>query len=197
MFEPDDTRSLTIEQKVQLLMDERDIRNIIYRDCRAKSRGDSDLMRTCFFDDALDHHQPFFDMPFSDLADMVQEGIKATGEMIQYVALQILVAIDGDVAKVESYVQSAKIFHQRSPDGHKILRLSGMRMLDRIERRGGEWRIAERQFVPEWGFFKEVPPLTEAIHGYGIGTDAGTLCVDPSLPSVPHAADRTDPSYSF
>lgn len=197
MFEPRNCNDLSLEQKIQVLMDERDIRNVLYRDCRAKSRGDADLMRTCFFKDAVDHHQPFFDMPFSQLADMLSDGINATGEMIQYIALQILIELDGDVARTETYVQSSKIFHQRSAAGHKIVRLSGMRMLDRLERRNGEWRIAERQFVPEWGFFKEVPPLDKAIAGYGVGTDAGTLMVDPSLPAVRHAADRSDPSYHF
>jgi hypothetical protein len=37
------------------------------------------------------------------------------------------------------------------------MRISGFRYLDRLERRNGEWRIAERWFVPEWGFFQEVP----------------------------------------
>ena len=197
MFEPRDTEGLSLEQQVKLLMDERAIRNVIYRDCRAKSRADAALMRTCFFEDAQDHHQPMFDIPFKQLADSLEESAPAVGELIQYIALQILIDIEGEVARVESYVLSNKIFHQRAENGDKIFRQSGMRMLDRFERRNGEWRIAERWFVPEWGYFKEVSPLTKAISRYGIGTDAGKIVCDPNLETNWHKANRSDPSYHF
>lgn len=195
MFEPRDTTSLSLEERVQLLLDERAIRDVICRDCRAKSRRDAQLMRTCFFEDALDHHQPMFDWPFSRLADVIEQG--AMGPMIQYVATQILIDLQGDVARTETYVLSTKIFNERADNGDKIIRQSGMRMLDRFERRGGEWRIAERWFVPEWGFFKQVSPLKAAIGPYGVGTDADQIVCDPSLETNWHKQDRTDPSYRF
>lgn len=202
MFEPRDTSGLTIEQKIQILFDEREIRNVIYRDCRAKSRGDGDLMRTCFFEDAIDHHAPFFDLPFSDVAERTSTVMEEIGEMIQYIALQVLIDLDGDVARVESYVDSNKIFHKRAENGDQIVRLSGFRNLDRFERRNGEWRIAERWFVPEWGIFVQQAPLKEAVASYGVGTEAGNVMSnqaflsDSPLPRIPYAFGRADPSYT-
>ena len=197
MFEARTTSHMTLDQKVQLLIDEREIRNVIYRDCRAKSRGDGQLMRSCFFDDAIDHHQPFFDGPIEPIFEAVPESISAMGEMVQYVALQVLVDVECDVARTESYVQSAKIFHQRLQNGKKIIQLAGKRFLDRFERRGGEWRIAERQFVPEWGVFSEVPEHPTSVPSCLRGTDVERIISGNKLPIVrPHAADRSDPSYS-
>ncbi len=200
MFMPRDTSNLSLEEKVRLLMDKDAIRDVIYRDQRAKSRGDADLMRTCFFDDAMDHHQPYFDIPFSAIADDLDT--KAMGEMIQYFAPQVLIEIDGDTARVESLVLVNMIFNQRSAAGHKIVRNSGIRFLDRFERRKGEWRIAERQLVYEWGVFHEDAPLAATIGIYGAGTDASGPVppkdfIDPPLKAVKPAADRTDPSYHF
>ena len=200
MFMPRDTSNLSLEEKVELLMDERAIRDVIYRDQRAKSRGDADLMRTCFFDDAVDHHQPYFEIPFKDIADALDT--KAMAELVQYIATQILIDIDGDTARVESFVLVNMICNERSVSGHKIVRNSSLRFLDRFERRKGEWRIAERQLVYEWGAFHEVAPLAASISHYGPGTDASVLVpppgsADPSLKAVTPAADRTDPSYHF
>lgn len=203
MFMPRDTSNLSLEEKVQLLMDKDAIRDVIYRDQRAKGRGDKELMKSCFFEDAIDYHQPYFIMNAHDIADMLDP--KAMGEMVQYVAQQVLIDIDGDVARVESYIVSSKIMHERSAAGHHWLRSGGIRLLDRFERRNGEWRIAKRQLVPEWGVFHEVPPLTEAIGYVGAGTDVSGLVPandapggearDNSMKAVKHAADRTDPSY--
>lgn len=197
MFEHKDISGLTLEQKIQILMDERDIRNIIHRECRSKTRADADLMRSCYWEDAVDHHPPFFDAKVEDWVDAMPDGIKGVGPTVQYIAQQILIDLDGDVARVETHVQSNKVFHQRSRDGHQIVRISGMRMLDRMERRRGEWRIAERWFVVEWGFFVEQPVLQEAISSYNVGTNATSVVCDPSLTAIPHPMDRTDLSYNI
>ena len=197
MFMPRSSKNFTMEQKVQFVFDESEIRNVIYRDCRAKGRADAELLKTCFFDDAIDHHQPFFEAKFSDFVPHFEEGSRGAGEMIQYFAPQILIDLDGDLARVESYIISAKTFYERAANGDKIVRLSGMRQLDRFERRDGEWRVAERWFVGEWGVFHDVPPLTAAIGVYGIGTEPGFIAADPSLENIPFSRDRTDPSYHF
>jgi hypothetical protein len=82
---------------------------------------------------------------------------------MQYNTGTVNIDLQGDIAHVESYVWAAKKMHELSENGLPLMRISGVRYVDRFERRAGEWRIAERWFVPEWGFFHEVPPLTKSV----------------------------------
>jgi hypothetical protein len=158
---------LTLEEKVNILMDERDIRACLYRYNRAVDRGDLDLVKTCFHDGALDHHAPFFDDTVENVIEFMRspptDHVTDPLLMTQYTTGTVNIELDGDAARVESYIWSAKKLQQRGESGHPLMRLSGIRYLDRFERRNGEWKIAERWFVPEWGFFQEVPPQTHSI----------------------------------
>ena len=60
-----------------------------------------------------------------------------------------LIDLQGDRADVETY---AIAWHQRpgSRDGSLKDDVWGVRYLDRFERRGGEWRIANRTMVRDW-----------------------------------------------
>jgi hypothetical protein len=188
MFMPRRTDKMSLEEKVQLLMDERDIRSLEYRWCRAVDRADLELMKSCFHEDAVDHHAPFFDSTVKELAETFVEGSKSMGLSMQYNIGNMLIEIDGDVARSECYCWSQKTLHVRSDNGHKLMRISGLRYLDRLERRNGEWRIAERWFIPEWGFFKEVPEMTKTVGPF----------VPPSemiLKPIAARRDGTDQSY--
>lgn len=195
LFGPKNTGNLTLEEQVNLLLDERAIRDVIYRECRAKNRGDAELKYTCYFEDLVDHHEPFFVGKPHAAAETGDNPLASVAEMVQYAATQILIDLDGNSARVESYILATKIVNQRSEAGNKIIRLAGNRHLDRFEKRDGEWRIAGRQFIPEWGLFQEVPPLVEPISIYGIGTDAGTIVHNQSMPAVGHSMDTSDLSY--
>ena len=163
MFMPKKTDNMSIDEKVQLLMDERDIRALLYRWCRAVDRSDLELMKSCFHEDAVDHHAPFFDTTVKELAQNFVDGSKQMGISMQYNIGNMLIEVEGDVARTESYCWSQKTLHVRTESGDKLMRISGLRYLDRLERRNGEWRIAERWFVPEWGFFQEVPEMTKTV----------------------------------
>jgi hypothetical protein len=56
------------------------------------------------------------------------------------------VEVDGDTAHAESYVLGVLT---RKGDG-EISEIAGGRYFDRLERRGGEWRIAARKVIVEW-----------------------------------------------
>jgi hypothetical protein len=59
----------------------------------------------------------------------------------------ILIRIDGDKAAVESYLWAVSVIDGEA--GPRDVTTAG-RYLDRFERRGGEWRIAERMVVHDW-----------------------------------------------
>lgn len=179
---------MSLEESVQILMDERDIRACLYRFNRAGDRKDMDLWASCFHENAPDHHGPFWNGPFEATRSGIAEGIDTSLESCQYSTGTINIELDGDVAFVESYVWSAKKLLQRSDDGHPLMRLSGMRYIDRFERRNGSWRIAERWFVPEWGFFHEVPKLTKAVGPFQVPEDQ-------MLKPIPSKRAEEDISY--
>ena len=73
--------------------------------------------------------------------------------------------IDGDTAHAESYV----VFASVEKDG-KTVRLGGGRYIDRLERRGGEWRIAVHQATIEWRCGPASTHLSPAPDQYPEGT---------------------------
>lgn len=197
-FMPKSSAGLSLEEKIQILMDERDIRNVIYRLCRAINLCDVELFKTCFFDDALDHHEPFFVATLPEMVEGFVERHAAMADNYLYSAQQVLIDLDGDVARVESYVSSSKLWHAKEAGGEGTVRLSGVRYLDRFERRQSEWRIAERWFITEYGCFVPVPVLKEPLgYLFPAGTSTRGAPTDSGLEPVRTARDGTDLSYRF
>jgi hypothetical protein len=189
-FMPRDNQNLSLDETVRLLMDEKEIRDIQHRWCRAISRVDVELMKSCFHPGALDHHAPFFDRTVEEMAETFTEGTIASAQSMQYVVHNMLVEVDGDVARSEVVVWSMKVLHERTEAGEQIARLSGLRYLDRLERRKGRWGIVERWFIPEWGFFHPLPPHTKAIGPFVPPSEWKTQ-------PLRGAQDRTDKSYNI
>ena len=67
--------------------------------------------------------------------------------------LNTTIEIDGDVAHAETYY----LFVARNTD--ESVWLAGGRYVDRLERRGGEWRIALRTNAIEWSAAPPAMPL--------------------------------------
>jgi hypothetical protein len=164
MFFPRKTDEFSRDELLQLLLDEREIRSVLYRWCRSIDRRDIELTKTCFHEDAIDHHAPYFEGNYSELIPYVAAGTALEDIVsMQYNLGNVLIEVDRDVARTESYGWSAKRLAARSSNGEPLIRLSGLRYLDRFERRNGDWKIAERWFVPEWDFYHEVPEMTRTI----------------------------------
>ena len=64
----------------------------------------------------------------------------------QHVVTNHSCELDGDVAHTETYWMFAGMHH----DGN-MLSLGGGRYIDRFEKRDGQWKIAARKCVPDWG----------------------------------------------
>lgn len=59
----------------------------------------------------------------------------------------LLIELDGDRAKAETYCHA---FHELPGEPGPAEMIVGGRYLDRLERRGGVWRIARRTYVMDW-----------------------------------------------
>lgn len=131
---------------LRLLVDRQQIVEVVARYCRAIDRRDFDLLRTCYHPGGVDHHTGFT----GDIEDYIRwlRTVLAPYPVTQHLVGQQLVEIDGDTARCESCGIAT---HWTGPDGDPGLDYtSGFRYVDRMERRGGEWRIAERLAVRDW-----------------------------------------------
>lgn len=66
-----------------------------------------------------------------------------TSEASTHLVGNVRIDIDGDTASAESSVVAYHVEH------HRML-IRGLRYVDRLERQGQEWRIADRRHVPVW-----------------------------------------------
>ncbi|MFD1532773.1 nuclear transport factor 2 family protein [Pseudonocardia aurantiaca] len=132
--------------ELRRLVDRQQIVEVVFRYCRAVDRCDFDLLRTCYHPDGVDRHTGFT----GDIDDYIDwlRTILARYAGTQHLIGQQFVEIDGDVARCESYGIAT---HWAGPDGDPQYDFtSGFRYIDRMERRCGEWRIAERLATRDW-----------------------------------------------
>jgi SnoaL-like domain len=131
---------------LQELLDKHALYEVVVRYCRAVDRGDEELLRTVYWEDARDEHGYVNGTPDEFIRHLREtswsaESIKVR---VQHALTNWTFEIDGDVAYGESYVEV-----RDSADGE--LNIRGVaRYVDRFERRDGEWRISQRRVVPDW-----------------------------------------------
>jgi ketosteroid isomerase-like protein len=139
-------------EALEVLLHKEAIREQIYKWCRAADRNDKELMRQIYHPDAIDEHGDVFKGPASEfielnMADKVK-GMKVPHHLIG----NILIELDGNVAKVESYCCDFLTFEEA--DGNYDM-LGWGRYLDRFELRNGEWKIAHRITVVDGGRYSK------------------------------------------
>ena len=131
---------------MQELLDREAIRDVIYRYCRACDRRDERLLRSVYHPDATDNHGAFV----GSADEFVRHTMDTGGAGFvagQHHIGNILIELDGDVARVESVF----ICHLVSSDQDaRQIEVLGGRYWDRMERRDGEWRIADRVVLLDW-----------------------------------------------
>lgn len=132
---------LTIED----VIDREKIRAVLMRYVRGMDRRDADLLRTVYWPDAIDDHtlysggvEGFIAFFFDYYADFV---------CYMHNIGSIIIEVEGDVAKVESLYT---YFHRRPTDDGFVDLISAGRYIDRMEKRGREWRIAARTVTIDW-----------------------------------------------
>ncbi|EED35913.1 gamma-BHC dehydrochlorinase [Luminiphilus syltensis NOR5-1B] len=147
------------EARLLAAADKEEIRDALYRYCRGIDRGDADMMKSAYHLDAIEHHGSFYDGPARDYCDFVIEHL-TTVPMARHELTNILIELDGQSARVESYFLSYQRVNGRAADD-----FIGGRYLDRFSHRNGEWLIAERTIVFDWTglvTFDEASPYAES-----------------------------------
>jgi hypothetical protein len=161
----------------------------LLRYARGVDRFDREMILSAFHPDAIDDHGKFVGGPqeFADWA-LGQHTKAHLGHL--HNLFNHTCDLDGDVAHAETYFMFAAMNREGKP-----LVLNGGRYLDRLEKRDGEWRIAYRTLMREWGLMDERPDpgdlssftstrayLSEEVRAFMNG-------------GFPPRRDSTDPSY--
>jgi len=165
----------TLQHKLDYLLDRQAITDCINRYSRGIDRHDVDILTSAYHPDALDEHGNVVNRA-SDYAAWANALHSETFDLHTHNITTHNCEIEGDTAHCESYV----LYGLLTKDGKAVWFGSG-RYLDRLEKRGGEWRIAARRTMIDWMFTADASPMSDPYYiaqGYPMGTH-----------------DRTDLSY--
>jgi len=165
-----------MDAKLKELIDRSEIWQVMQRYARGLDRLDNALVRSCYWDDAIDDHGHFVGPPdaFIAYADRVTLGFVTS----QHGLLNHSCELDGDDAWCETYF----IFTGEMAAPPHFM--STGRYVDHFQRRGGEWRIANRVTIVEGHYDLAESQLARALPpAYGPGE------------TTPASRDRTDISY--
>jgi ketosteroid isomerase-like protein len=156
------------------------IQQVLARYARAIDRADGPLLKACYFEDAIEEHGSSFSGPAHQYVDLAMPKVRTMGVM-QHLLGNSHVELQGDVAYVETYIWT---FARFTKDGRDWDTFTGGRLMDRFERRDGEWKIAHRRTIFDWN--RDTP----ASEGWCLGY------MNPAAPGFRRGRkDAQDPSY--
>ena len=120
---------------------------------RGVDRHDMELVRAAYHSDAWDDHG-LYAGDLEGLVAFLDRELRAF-ERTMHVLGNHTVEVRDDVARAETY---AVAWHRHVSARTGVVRdnVQGIRYLDRMEKRDGDWRIAHRQIVLDWMRIDEV-----------------------------------------
>jgi hypothetical protein len=134
-----------ISEQLQALLEREQIRECITRLARGEDRRDPQMISASYWPNSTTDYG-VFKGTFSDYLAWVVPGsdvIKNT----QHVLGQSVIEIEGKDARAETHVIS---YHRLALGDEERDTCVGGRYLDRLQRRGDEWRIAARAMLYDW-----------------------------------------------
>ena len=140
------------------LLDRAEIRDCIASLARGEDRRDAALISGSFWPDAT-IDLGMFAGSFDEYLDWVVPGSPAI-PVTQHVLGQSVIEYSGGTALAETHVTT---YHRLATDEGDRDTVIGGRYLDRLDKRGTRWRIAQRTMLYDW--FQDLGPSVEWSHG--------------------------------
>lgn len=167
-----------LESKLKDLIDRQEIWDVIMRYARGIDRLDREMVRSCYWDDAIDDHHGYVGAP-DYFIDVTFTTARAMSHAQHHGLSNHTCEITGDDAHCETYYT----FIGNNIEPPHLLSMG--RYIDHLQRRDGIWKYANRVTVIEKNF-----ALTE------YPTDAEICGGDTSMgPLLPASRDQGDLSY--
>lgn len=162
---------------IRELIDRSAISQVLQRYSRGLDRFDREMVRSCFFDDAIEDHDNLFLGPIDEFIDWANR--TSTGfANCQHGLMNHYCELEGDDAYCETYFLFIGV---SAGPPHA---LSTGRYIDYFQRRNGEWRIANRVTIVEASF--AIDESATAAHHKSLVAAMGRQ---------PVTRDRADVSY--
>lgn len=146
--------SLSREQALQRLLDKQDIYETLCRYARGVDRGDWDLVRSTYHEDAYDSHGDYRG-DIDGLIAWLEKLFHGVDNSMHFLGNCLIEFSSDHSALVETYFISRRL---RAPKGEELKFAQAQdaisrdywgRYVDLFERREGQWRVAHRTVVPE------------------------------------------------
>lgn len=170
------------DSRLDLLLDERAIKNCVLKYCHATDRLDWEMVADCYAPGATDDHGSFQGSA-EEFPAWLAKKAALRGAKQHFVANQ-LVEINGDEAVCESYY-CCYIEFLGDPEftvgGGDEAVLMGGRYVDRLVRIDGDWKISDRAAVVDWSrslgepAHWSSPAAGQFAHGAGDKSDAACV----------------------
>ena len=134
-----------ISEALRALLEREQIRESIIRLARGEDRRDAELISASYWPDSTTDYG-VFKGSFDEYLAWVVPGSPAI-PVTQHVLGQSFIDLQGTTALAETQVTS---YHRVDMGSEHRDTVIGGRYLDRLEKRDGEWRIAERTMLYDW-----------------------------------------------
>ena len=161
-----------VESALQQLADKDAIRDAMFRYARGVDRLDPELIRSVYHPDAHDDHGSYKG-DVDGLIDWIMRRHASIDQSMHIIANMLIEFLSTDVAVMESYVIVPQSYPAEAREtirawvgeaeldaGERLAVVMYARMIDRFERRAGEWKIARRVVVIEEVDAKRIPVRT-------------------------------------
>ena len=135
----------TIIEGMKSFLEREKIRDCIARLARGEDRRDAALISACYWPDSTSDYGVFLGT-FDEYLAWVVPGSPAI-PVTQHVLGQSVIDLQSDAARAETQVISYHRVTMGDEDRDTVI---GGRYLDRMEKRDGEWRIAQRTMLYDW-----------------------------------------------
>ena len=155
--------------EVQALLDKKAIEEVLLKFLRGCDRADADLVERAYWPDGWEDHGGTFDGPASEWVAVVKARL-LQGGLMNHLAMNLVIDLkSATTATAECYILTAS---RLTANGQAFDTRTLARCVDRMEKRGDEWRIFRRTMCWEWN---EEHELSETWARGAITTDASVL----------------------
>jgi len=137
---------------VRMLMDKQQITELLYRYCRAVDRIDPELGHSVWHEGAVADYGSIYQGSGYGVTDFICNAHKH-GLVHSHQITNIIIELDGDMARSEAYITSGMILMQGEQPRQITTR---GRYLDRWSRRAEKWGIEKRFFVGDINEIRDV-----------------------------------------